>query len=45
MIQLKDNLMSGTKKGEGFNQGKAEDVAFFNSVKMAEEVLRGGNCG
>jgi hypothetical protein len=29
MIRLKDNQMSGIKKGEGFNQGKAEEVAFL----------------
>jgi hypothetical protein len=33
------------KKGEGFNQGKAALLAFFNLVKKAEEVLWKGHCG
>jgi hypothetical protein len=29
MVQLKDNLMCWIKKGEGFNLGKAELLAFL----------------
>ncbi len=34
--------MCWIKKGEGFNQGKAALLDFFNLVKVAEEVLRKG---
>jgi hypothetical protein len=37
--------MCWINKGEGFNQGKGELLAFFNLVKVAKKVLRGGNCG
>ncbi len=30
--------MHWIKKGEGFNQGKAELLALFNLVKVAKEV-------
>ncbi len=29
MVKLKDNQMRWIKKGEGFNQGKAELLAFL----------------
>jgi hypothetical protein len=32
--------MSWIKKEAGFNQGKAELLAFFNLMKVAEKVLR-----
>jgi hypothetical protein len=32
------------KKGDVFNQGKAELLAFFNLMKAAKEVLRKENC-
>ena len=33
--------MCWISKGEGFNQGKGELLAFFNLVKVAEEVFAG----
>jgi hypothetical protein len=36
--------MCWIKKGEGYNQGKAELLVFFNLMKVTEEVLRKGNC-
>ena len=37
--------MCWIKKREGFNQGKAEVLAFFNLVKVAKEVFVGRKLG
>ncbi len=37
--------MCWIKRGEGFNQGKDRGAGIINLVKLAAEVLQGGNCG
>ncbi len=37
--------MNWIKKGEGFNQRKAESLAFLIELKWPRKFCGGGNCG